>query len=223
MVTISTMPFVVLVMVSHCAHGVMGRTLAHLEAGIDVDFSAPVPALPFAKPANTSVIPPDQGSGFAAALKRWTSERQLDLLGLWNSMSSSAAGDSQGPVLFAAVPLAASSFFALRWIWYRNRPSEPFETPAEVARQRKLFDDASKGTLGSLSDRSRLWDFLRTYLKVIAGALIISILASLVLPYLDFSYVILGCFAVVAVVYDRQVNQVILEGQKKSGIDIGHV
>lgn len=215
------MLFALFVVVSHCAPGVVGRSLAHLEAGIDVDFSAPVPMLPFAKPANTSAILPDQGSSLAAALKRWTTLGRLDLFGLWNSVSSSAAGDNaQGPVLFAAIPLAASAFFALRWIWYRNRPSEPFETPAEVARQRKLFDDASKGTLGSLSDRCRLWDFLRTYLKVIAGALTILILASMVLPYLDFSYIIIGCFAAVALVYDRQVNQVIMEGQKKSGIDL---
>lgn len=208
-----------------CPYRVAGRTLAHLGAGIDADFSAAALSKPpLAEPPSSPAATPEPGgSSLAAQLRQFASSAQLKVTALWNSTSDPLNGDNSqapGPTLFAAIPLAISIYFSLRWILHRNRPSEPFETPAEVARQRQLFDDASKGTIGGLSNQFRWLELLRTYSKIIAGVLIVCVLSFLVLPHLDFSYIIIGCFAAVALVYDRQVNQVILEGQKKSGIDL---
>lgn len=190
------------------------------------------PVLPLAQPPTEA---PKQGTSPVES-----STRSPSLLGRlwdnWNGLPSSDGAQGPGATLLAVFALGTSLIFSARWIWQRNRPSlEAFEEVQEIVLQRKLFDDASMGntffddaSMGTILHHVRhvFVDPMHNskHLKM-ACQLTLCVTAILgmsymVLQYVDFSYIIIGCFAAVAVVYDRQVNQVMQEGQKKCGIDL---
>merc|ERR1719450_2112088 len=131
---------------------------------------------------------------------------------LWRQLGfgSSPPGeeDSQGPNWLAGFTLVASLCFFGRWIWLRRFASK-FDSQPDITLQRKLFDDASGWKVG-------LWQTLRNALRWVAMAG----LAGLACKYADTSYSLVGCFAAIALAYEKQQSHLQKEGEKKLGLDV---
>lgn len=148
----------------------------------------------------TSVL---QSFSFASIWERLT--------GLPNSESTMVPG----PTWIAIMALAGSLCFCAHWMYQRGRGSK-FDTQPEITLQRKLFDESSRG---KLPKHAMFREFARIAGKWLGGLTAVLGITFLVLTYVDTSYIIIGCFGFVAVVYDRQ--HVMTEGEKKlGGIDL---
>jgi hypothetical protein len=214
---------------------VIARNLAQLDVGNDFDErrhdspsppSVVSPTEPVTATAFdfTQLTQPAIDSSATAPFTRLTSMlKQFTWSSLCEKLSGLPDGESsQGPgpgdTWLATFALAASlGFFAL-WFWRRR--SSRFETQQEISVHRKLFDDASNGKPNQLGQQSHLLELLTAGMRWTACASASLGIASLVLLYIDTRYIIIGCFALIALAYDRQQTQVLKEGQLRLGIDI---
>jgi hypothetical protein len=207
-------------LIFHLPDEVSARTMAHFGVGDDSDGPPGAASLPASTAAPIVVA---QDSTLAAKLARYLPNlTNISLAGLWEQVSGLPESDNSQepcPAWVANIALASSILFFAVWKWRRHRASRFDKGVAqEVSLQRRLFDDASRGLLSG--KQSRLRDFLHTSLKWIACLVASSGLSALLLKYVDTSYIICGCFIASGLVYDRQQNQVLNEGQKKLlGID----
>jgi len=200
----------------------LGPDFLQLDEGTHEAPVTPSVALPV-----KTVESPVQDSSATAPLTRlasmlkqftWQSIREK-----FNSLlSGESSTDDSWLVTFA---LAASLGFFAFWIWRRR--SSRFEMQQEMLHDatsvhRKLFDDASSGKHSQLSWSRRQSHFLELFksgMRWTACAAASLGIACLVLMYVDTRYIITGCFALIALAYDRQQNQVLKEGQLRLGID----
>lgn len=137
---------------------------------------------------------------------------------IWEKLTGLPNNESTivpGPTWIAIMALAGSLCFCAHWMYQRGRGSK-FDAQPEITLQRKLFDEASRG---KLPKHAMFREFARIAGKWLGALTAVAGIAFLVLTYVDTSYIVMGCFGFVAVVYDRQ--HVMTEGEKKlGGIDL---
>jgi len=202
-------------LLSGLLEGVGARTIAQLGPGFGPGFG------PDDRETELS-LRPQSGStdGYLSQLLAWLSN--VTLSGLWDKLTgpSSNAG-SQVPcsTLFANFAIAASlCFFVIQW--HRRRNSR-FDAEPEITLHRRLFDASSSGKLRSLGiEKSRLLELTKSGLQCTVAAAMSIGFAFILLKYVDASYIIMGCFAAIALTYDSQQNQVLKDGQKRLGLDL---
>lgn len=198
----------------HLPDHVAARSLVGLEGSgtlnaFDDKWFAPPPALdPVSAHASSTSLP---SSGQDSGKVTFFARAALFFSDSWNKLSGFASSDNSevpGPSWIAMFALAASLCAFCRWVWIRKLSSR-FDFQPDITVQRKLFDAASGWKPG-------LWQVGKFCLRWIATFCIVA----LALKYADTSYGIIGCFAASALAYERQQSHLLIEGQKKLGLDL---
>mmetsp|Transcript_6041 Transcript_6041/g.9841 ORF Transcript_6041/g.9841 Transcript_6041/m.9841 type:complete len:197 (-) Transcript_6041:200-790(-) len=182
------------VFAAHVLQRVVARDLGRLE----------VFGTPAVRDSAVSVQDVKRRTGFAG------------LLEIVNSLPTGDVSQVAGPTWLAVVSVVACLCLIIHWIWRWSKPSRyDIDAEQEVILQRRLFDASSRQTGVHLL----LLSFCQVGLKWLVLLSASLGIAWLLLKYVDTSYIIIGCFALSALVYDSQQNNVMKEGQKKLGID----
>lgn len=141
----------------------------------------------------------------------------FSLSGIWEKMIVPAGevSEASAPDWVSFFALAASLGIVVRWLWQRFSPTK-FDTQPEITLQRKLFD-ASSGKQGK---QLMLCQMFMASVQWAAYAIASLGALGLLLKYFEWTYIIIGGFVAIALVYDKQQNNLLEENQKKLGIDV---